>query len=160
VTLSLVEVSDLPRGLGFAAITCYLLAFALWTAGYVDSTRRARIVVTCYVAVAVLSAVLGGVAVLTGVGAEVLTRFARAQALFKDPNVFGPFVVVAAIFVLGELIEPRLLRWRTWVKTLLFALLVCGVLFSYSRGAWVNLVVALVVLGAVVLIRRGAPGGY
>jgi O-antigen ligase len=157
VTLSLVEVSDPPRGLGFAAITCYLIAFALWTAGYVDSTRRARIVVTCYVAVAALSAVLGGIAVLTGVGAEVLTRFARAQALFKDPNVFGPFVVVAAIFVLGELIEPRLLRWRPWVKTLLFALLLCGVLFSYSRGAWVNLVVALVVLGSVVLIRRGAP---
>ena len=37
----------------------------------------------------------------------------RAMALFKDPNVFGPYLVPAAAILAEELIRPRLLGWRT-----------------------------------------------
>ena len=34
-------------------------------------------------------------------------------------------------------------------------MLLVGILFSYSRGAWVNLAVALVVLGLILSLRGG-----
>ena len=40
----------------------------------------------------------------------------RAMGLFKDPNVYGAFLVPAAVILLEELTTPRLLGWaKKWV---------------------------------------------
>jgi O-antigen ligase len=80
----------------------------------------------------------------------------RAQALFQDPNVFGPFLIPALLIVLEEILRPRVLRGRLLTKAAMLALLALGVLFSFSRGAWLNLAVALLVLSVVLILR---PGG-
>jgi O-antigen ligase len=54
------------------------------------------------------------------------------------------------------MVRPRLLRARLVTKAVLVAILTLGVLFSYSRGAWLSLAIGLVVLGAVLALR---PGG-
>src|SRR3954451_10101779 len=51
--------------------------------------------------------------------------------------------------------RPRVLSARLPGKALLLGILVAGVLFSYSRGAWLNLVLGLVVLGVVLSLRGG-----
>ena len=68
-----------------------------------------------------------------------LTESDRARALFQDPNVFGPFLIPAALILVEEILDPRLLRARLVTKALLIAIVLLGVLFSYSRGAWLNL---------------------
>ena len=88
-------------------------------------------------------------------GHDVFTRIGRAEGLFKDPNVFGPFLVPAALIVLEEILTPRLLQARRATKAVLFFVLTLGVLFSYSRAAWLNLVVGLVVVLVIVSFRRG-----
>jgi O-antigen ligase len=155
--MSSVQVADAERAAGFFAITLYLAAFALWLPGYVTSEGRARLILEAYLFAAVSSALLGMLA-LAGLvpGAAVLTEGGRARALFQDPNVFGPFLVPAAVIVAEELVRPRLLRLSGVAKALMLAVLVLGVLFSYSRGAWLNLAVALTVLGAVLAVRGGA----
>jgi O-antigen ligase len=82
----------------------------------------------------------------------------RGLALFKDPNVFGPFLVPAALILLEELLTPRLLRSRGFVKLILFVLLSLGVLFSYSRAAWLNLGLGVAVVLVVLGLRRGGAG--
>jgi O-antigen ligase len=57
-----------------------------------------------------------------------------------------------------ELLEPRLLRSGRLVKAGMLGVLVCGILFSYSRGAWLNYAVAIVTMGAVLALRRGGGG--
>ena len=155
--MSSVQVADAERAAAFFAITLYLAAFALWLPGYVTSEGRARLILQAYLFAAVSSALLGMLA-LAGLvpGAAVLTEGGRARALFQDPNVFGPFLVPAAVIVAEELVRPRLLRLSGVAKALMLAVLVLGVLFSYSRGAWLNLAVALTVLGAVLAVRGGA----
>jgi hypothetical protein len=155
--MSSIQVADAGRAAGFFAITLYLAAFGLWLPGYVTSEGRARLIVEAYLFAAVGSALLGMLA-LAGVvpGAAVLTEGGRARALFQDPNVFGPFLVPAAAILAEELVRPRLLRLSTVVKGLMLAVLVLGVVFSYSRGAWLNLVVALAVIGVVLVLRGGA----
>jgi O-antigen ligase len=90
-------------------------------------------------------------------GHDVLTIYGgtRARALFKDPNVFGPFLVPAALIVMHELLEPRLLRSGRLFKLVLLAALTAGILFSYSRAAWLNLVVGVMVMGVILSLRRG-----
>jgi O-antigen ligase len=155
--MSSVQVADPGRAAGFFAITLYLAAFGLWLPGYVTSEGRARLILEAYLFAAVSSALLGLLA-LAGVipGAAVLTEGGRAKALFQDPNVFGPFLIPAALIVAEELVRPRLLRVSSVTKALLLAVLVLGVVFSYSRGAWLNLVLALAVMGVVIAARGGA----
>lgn len=154
--LASVELIDLGRGATFFAITLYLALFALWLTGYVHSARAARVVLRAYVAAAVVSA---GVAVLALFlafpGHEVFVRGPRAQGLFKDPNVLGPFLVPAALLVLEETVAPRLLRARLPTKLLVLSILAVGVLFSFSRAAWLNFVLGAVVMFCVLSLRRG-----
>jgi O-antigen ligase len=154
--MSAVQVADPGRAAVYFATTLYLMILAVWLPGYVTSTGRARLLLRAYVAAALISAALGVLALVAPVpGAELLAEGGRARALFQDPNVFGPFLIPALLVVLEEILEPRLLTARRPVKALMLAVLALGVLFSYSRGAWVNLAVALLVMGVVLTLRRG-----
>jgi O-antigen ligase len=156
--ISAVEALDPAVAGRYFAITLYLGVFSIWFTGYLRSERRARLVVVAYVVGAVLVAVPSTLALFAPVpGGELLLTIdgLRAQGLFKDPNVFGPFLIPPALFLLEELMRPRLLRFRTSTKALMFLSLVLGVLFSYSRAAWANLVIAIGVMLVVMALRRG-----
>jgi O-antigen ligase len=154
--LSSIQVADAQRAVMYFSITVYLMLFGLWLPGYVTSAGRARLLVRAYVAAAVVSGAAGVLALLAlAPGGHVLVADGRAKALFQDPNVFGPFLIPAALIVVEETVHPRLLRSSGRVKALMLAALALGVLFSYSRGAWLNLGVGLLVMGVVLTLRRG-----
>src|SRR5215211_3831074 len=154
--LASIEVIDAGRALNFFAITLYLAVFGLWLASYVNSVARARLVLVAYLAGAVISAALACLALAAQFpGSDVFVSGPRAQGLFKDPNVFGPFLVPAALVLMEELVAPRLLRLRFLPKLALLSIVTLGVLFSFSRAAWLNLAVGVVVLFAVLALRRG-----
>jgi O-antigen ligase len=156
--IAFVEATEPDVAAEYMAGTVYLLALAVWLAGFVDSRRRARLILVCYLAVAVASAVLATLALnLTFPGSEIMADSyrARARALFHDPNIYGPFLVVPTVLLLMELLEPRLLRLRTLTKLVLVGVLMVGVVFAYSRAAWLNLGVAIAVLLVVLPLRRG-----
>ena len=154
--LASVELIDVGRGVTFFAITLYLALFALWLTGYVHSAGSARVVLRAYVAAAVVSAAVAVLALFLGFpGHEVFVRGPRAQGLFKDPNVLGPFLVPAALFLLEETVAPRLFRVRLPTKLLLLSIISVGILFSFSRAAWLNFVVGGFVMFCVLSLRRG-----
>ena len=115
--VSAVDVVDPARAAAFFSITLYVAVFGLWLATYVTSVRAARLVVRAYIAAAVASALLSTLALLLPFpGHDLFTRIGRAEGLFKDPNVFGPFLVPAALILLEELLVPRLLLGRRTTK--------------------------------------------
>jgi hypothetical protein len=151
-----VDVVDANRAAFFFAITLYLAIFALWFGAYVDSTPRARLVVKAYLTAAVLSAVLATLALYVQFpGHNTLVVGPRAKGLFKDPNVYGAFLVPAALILLEEIVRPRLLRLRAPAKLALVSAVTVGILFSFSRAAWLNAAVGLVVMLAMLALRRG-----
>lgn len=154
--LSSVEATDPARAAMFFGITLYLGIFGLWLAAYVASAKRARIVLIGYVTAAALSAGVASLALLVSFpGADAFVNGPRAQGLFKDPNVFGPFLVPAALILMEETVAPRLLRLRLVTKLALLSVLSVGIVFSFSRAAWLNLAVGVVVLLTVLSLRRG-----
>ena len=141
----------------FFGTTLYLVLFAVWLTSYVDGRRHARQVVLCYLVAALISAALGTLAIAAPIpGRSFLLAYGdtRAQALFKDPNVFGPFLVPALLILLEETITPRLVYANRRMKLAGIILLALGVLVSYSRGAWLNLAVGIVVMLVVLVLRR------
>lgn len=155
-TLVAVQPSE---ALQYATITAYLAISALWFAGWVRSQRRARIVVVTWTIGATLSAAVGLALVYLPVdipGRAILMdrALARPDVLFQDANVYGPFLVPIAAILLEERLRPRLLGLSGAIKTALFLLLSGGVLVSFSRAAWINLVVAVLVTVVVLAMRR------
>ncbi len=163
--MSMMDVVSSSTALRFLFITVYLAIFSLWLTSYLNSPGRARLVVVTYLAIAVISAVVSTLALNLPVpgrtfilgtvdGAE------RASGFFKDPNVYGPFLIPIALIMLEQRIAPRFpptLRLRAWSSWLMLLALTLGVLFSYSRAAWANFVIALVVmLVASGMRKRGA----
>jgi O-antigen ligase len=152
------EAIEPGRAAKFMGITVYLCAFALWIPSWVTNRPHARTLVRIYIGGAVASAAVGSLALfLPFPGHDVLTAYegTRARALFHDPNIFGPFLVPAALILMHEVLDPRLLRSPRLIKLALLFVLTCGILFSYSRAAWLNLVVGVVVMGVVLALRRG-----
>jgi O-antigen ligase len=155
--ISAVGAISASRAAFFFSITLYLAVFSIWLVGYVNSTGRARLVVLAYLAGAVISALLGVMALFAPLPFEsqLLYTGQRARAFFDDVNVFGPFMVPILLIVLEETLEPRLLRWRRPLILSVLLVLAAGILFSYSRAAWLNAVVAIIVFFGVLSVRRG-----
>ena len=156
--LSTIEAIDPAVAARFMAITVYLAVFAVWFTSYLNSERRARGVVRAYAGTATVVGLLASLALFVpfpGSGLILANEATRATGLFEDPNVFGPFLIPAALIVLEEILNLRLLRSSRLLKLVMFLALSCGVLFSYSRAAWINYVVAVVVLLGVMAMRRG-----
>jgi O-antigen ligase len=147
---------DGARAVTYFGITLYLGVFGLWLAAYLCSVRRARLVLVAYLAGAALSAAVACLALIAPFpGAEAFVDGPRAQGLFKDPNVFGPFLVPAILILMDETVAPRLLQFRLITKLALLSVMTIGVVFSFSRAAWLNLAVGTLVLLAVLALRRG-----
>lgn len=136
----------------------YVLSFSL--AAFVTSNPLAHTVLIFRASV--VGAVIAALAAFAGYfhlfpGAhELFTKFGRAAGTFKDPNVLGPFLVPAILYCLHIVITAS---WRqARLPLLVAALLSLALLLSFSRGAWFNLAVALVVYGYVALIIAPSAG--
>jgi O-antigen ligase len=87
-------------------------------------------------AIAALIAAAWGVLQYLGYDARPEESF-RAQGPFKDPNVFGPFLVPIALWCIELAFERR--GWARAIALVLLVTALFGVLISFSRGAWLNL---------------------
>lgn len=67
----------------------------------------------------------------------------RLQGLFKDPNVFGPFLIPPALYAVWRLSRAKQTKKALLGWTGIFLLLSVGVLLSFSRAAWGQFVLAL-----------------
>ena len=154
--VSAVNAIDPVRAASYFLITAYLAALAVWLTSYVRSFERIRLIVRAYIATAVVVTIPSIAALFIPFPGSDLLLYgdARTQGLFKDPNVFGPFLVTAILFVVGELLSPRLLSSGRLAKGVIGFTLVAGVFFSYSRAAWLSLVVGLAAMLPVLAFRR------
>jgi hypothetical protein len=143
--LSAVGTVPIGHSLRFLVITLYGLALLVFVRMYAVTPAAIRVVVNGYVASAVASVLLVWLGLLdVGPAAQLFTQFdrLRVQAFFKDANVFGPFLILP-ILLMADRAAQRSFSWSyTIPRMLLVALLSSGVAFSFSRGAWVNLMVS------------------
>ncbi len=158
--VSMAAAAELGEALRFFAITLYLVVLAIWLTSYLRTRARMRLVIGAYVAGAVASAALAvGALFVAYPGHELLIGEGgtRARGLFKDPNVFGPFLIPAALILFEESLRPRrLLGLRRPASVALLGMLMLGVVFAYSRAGWLNFAVAVGTMLLVMSLRPDA----
>ena len=142
----------------FSLVTVFLLMTSYVVANYVAeaTAQRMRVVMLAYTATAVIAALIGTLAYLGLLpGAELFMLYGRAKAMFKDPNVFGPFLILPAMFALQRVLlgSPR----QQVLGALVYAVLFIGIFLSFSRGAWGSFAAAsLIVLALCFFLEANA----
>lgn len=145
---------DLAKSVTHSAISLYLyLAFFVF-AGFVAKRpyQHTKLILDAWLFAAFLGAAAGVIGYFNLVpGAfDLFTRYGRATGTFKDPNVFGPFLVPALLYALHKVLNEPLKR--TILPGVMLLFLSFALLLSFSRGAWFNAAVGLAfyVYGALV----------
>jgi len=146
-----VQYNAVPDSLIYQTVTIFLFFTAYWIANYIaeDPVPRLALVIAAYLATALVSAILGTLGYL-GIGHDLFTRYDRAKALFNDPNVYGPFLILPAMFVLQRVFlgAQKHIVWNIAAYGILFV----GVLMSFSRAAWGHLIISSLIVFALVFI--------
>ncbi|MEQ1719130.1 MAG: O-antigen ligase family protein [Hyphomicrobium sp.] len=108
--------------------------------------------------VAALAAGLTGIAGYFSLipDAEMFTKFGRAAGTFKDPNVFGPFLVPSVLYAIHTALQRPLKK--TLTPLALAGVLALAVFLSFSRGAWINLIVSLAIYLGLAFLTAASNG--
>jgi O-antigen ligase len=109
-----------------------------------------------YILSAVCAACLGiiGYFGIAGLG-EMLTLYGRAKGMFKDPNVFAPFLILPLILMLQDMLTGRS---RNIVFLLPpFGIILIALLLAFSRAAWAHfLLSSLLTVGFLLFLSPSA----
>jgi hypothetical protein len=151
--LSLIQVSHDRSAITFVAVSAYLGVSAILLAALFthDTMRRLEITRTAYV-IAAIVATAYGIFVFAS-GADVAQFAGRVRGTFKDPNVYGPFLILPLLMLGADLFLRGFNLW----KLLAAAILLIGLLMSFSRGAWLNFAIAAVVSGGMMFLTAPSP---
>jgi len=155
--LSVNNASDLGRAGRYEATTLYLMATAIALSAIFWSSRAARNCIAAYLIGASASAIAAVLALFLHYPGSHLLLYDphRIMALFKDPNVFSGFLVPGIAIIVDELAHPRLLQWSFRTKLVILSALGAGLLFAFSRAAYLNGAIAVATVVGVHSLRRG-----
>jgi hypothetical protein len=147
-TLSAAPLIDRPVIVNWVLTSWYLAATALFFAAAlsVNTAERIAFLARGYVVAAVIAsfaAIAGYFRLLPG-SEDLLLIYGRARGTFKDPNVLGAFLVLPVLLALGRVVAGRFadaLRGGS-----LLVLFTAALLLSFSRGAWGQVALAVLVM--------------
>ena len=144
--LSIFFAEEIKVSILFVSITLYLALTWIGLVGIIDYLKpnNLQLIVKAYLISACLSAILGILAYLELIPFDdLLLMYGRAKGLFKDPNVFGPFLVFPALFAISMTERRGITRIKKSIYFGAFLILTTGVIVSFSRAAWGNYAISL-----------------
>jgi hypothetical protein len=152
--LSLVQVGDQENAIQYAGTSVYLgIAGIMFACLFCDGDlTRLSILRRGYIIAALIATAAGYLGFFHLVPHyQIFLDNDRVSATFKDPNVYGPFL----IFPLLLLIIGFMARGVRLGGLLIVAALLGGLFLSFSRGAWLHFAISVCV--AVVLLFAATP---
>jgi len=114
----------------YLAITAVLIALVVSE----NTAARLRYLRSGLIAGAVIASLAGIAGYLRLTPGELFTLYGRAAGTFKDPNVFGAFLVLPALFCLQSVVSDGL--GRALRSTVLLGIITLALLLAFSRAAW------------------------
>jgi len=142
-TVSAVDVIDRAGVANWIATSWYMAITVIFfamvisedTAARLDMLRRGLVVGAM---IAAIAGIAGYFNLVPG-GRDLLTLYDRARGTFKDPNVFGAFLVLPALFALQSVVSDKVRK--SFRNTIVFGILSLAILLAFSRAAWGMLIV-------------------
>ena len=149
--LALMNVPGQEKTIQYTGTSVYLAIAGLLFACLFSQNTMARLTAMriAYVTTAVIATCVGAMGYfdLFGTG-HLFAPLGRALGAFKDPNVFGPFLIWPALFLLDRMIA----RGFRPGDAIVAGIILFGLLLSFSRGAWFHFAVSGVVMIALAFV--------
>ncbi|WP_407521699.1 O-antigen ligase family protein [Methylobacterium oryzisoli] len=118
--------------------------------------RRMELALKVYTASTLFSAILGIGGYLGIIGNdELFRRYGRASGTFQDPNVFGSFLILGALYLMHNLLTLR--ARRPVLSAIGLMVLVAGIFLSFSRGSWGSFVLATALMIGTLFVTSRSP---
>jgi hypothetical protein len=156
-TMGAIPVLDSPGVTSWIATSWYMAVTVIFfamvlsedTDARLDMLRRGLIAGAM---VAAIAAIAGYFNLVPG-GHDLLTLYDRARGTFKDPNVFGAFLILPALLVLQSVVSDRF--GKSFRSGIAFGIMALAILLAFSRAAWGGLILtAAFMLALMVLTSR------
>ncbi|WP_183806408.1 O-antigen ligase family protein [Mycoplana azooxidifex] len=152
--LSLTVMQDMAGGPMYVAVSLFLALSAVFFAAIIEAKpQRLQLIFRAWVASALITALLGILGYFNAFpGSEAFTLYDRAKGAFQDPNVFGPFLVAPALYLMHGLLAKPLRQAPLNVAGLLVIAL--GLFLSFSRAAWALFLFSACAMVFVMLLKE------
>ena len=146
-------VMDRPRSVQFMMINFYLgLNVVLFACLFAqDSMRRLSTLRAAYVLAGLIGTILGLIGyfkLLPGFHALFVLND-RVVAGFKDPNVFGPFLIPPLLWLIQGFVTDRF----RLISVICSMILTTGLILAYSRAAWIHFVISSALMISLLFIN-------
>jgi hypothetical protein len=154
--MSLVQVGDQAKDIQYAGTSIYLgIAGVMFACLFCDGDlRRLAMLRRGYILAALIATAAGYIGFFHLLpGADIFLDNDRVSATFKDPNVYGPFLIFPIVWLLISL----LVRGIRLLDVAVLMILLGGLLLSFSRGAWGHFAISALVGVAIVLAVTPDP---
>jgi len=152
--LSLIQVGDQQQPIQYIGTSFYLaLAGVMFACLFSDEDlARLAILRRAYILAALIATAAGYIGFFhLAPHADIFLENDRVSATFKDPNVYGPFLIYPLL-----LLMIGLMRRGIRLSSLVIMLILLGGLFlSFSRGAWFHFALSAAV--AVAILTAATP---
>jgi hypothetical protein len=150
--LALMNIASDGKAIQYTATSIYLSLAAMIFACLLTQNTESRLsaLASGYITAAFISAIVGMMGyfnVPRGAG-ELFTLYGRADGMFKDPNVFGPYLIWPALFISARMLAIRI----TLRDCFLICVIAGGLFLSFSRGAWMHFAVSAAVMVALMFV--------
>ncbi|MBO6719458.1 MAG: hypothetical protein JJ913_15990 [Rhizobiaceae bacterium] len=133
--ISMTQMAELRDTPLYLSVTLFLALTGVFFAAVLESRPDLyNLIFWSWTWAAVATATLGIAGYFGLTPGEMFTLYDRAAGAFKDPNVFGPFLVLPAIFMLQKILAGRSAMMPFYAAILVY--LTAGIFLSFSRGAW------------------------
>lgn len=122
-----------------------------------NTAARMEVVVRAWTLAALIATAAGiaGYFRLVPGAFDLFTLYGRAKGTFNDPNVFGPFLILPMIVAVQAFYRGNAAAMARAGAVL--AVLLVGLLLSFSRGAWIHFALsAAITTGLMFLTARSA----
>lgn len=137
----------------YMAVTAVFFAMALSE----DTAERFAALGRGLILSALIATALGLVGYFGIAGRDRFTLYSRLSGTFKDPNVYGAFVILPALLALQSVVAdpPR----KALRNAIIFVFLSVGLLLAFSRAAWGLLVVTSAIMLALMVLTDPTRAG-
>lgn len=151
--ISVMQMADVKDAPLYIAVSLFLAFTAVFYAAIIEADyRRLKTIFNAYLLVGLVSSLLGIAGYLNLFpGADNFTRFGRAMGGFKDPNVYGPFLVLPFTWSIYRIMKGN--RRDLAVFMPICCLLTLGILVSFSRAAWAMVPLSFLIIFAVLFLQ-------
>jgi hypothetical protein len=145
--ISLYDPINSTRAIWYILVTLYLCASWAFFVGvlWAFDKRGMDLMIKMYAVAGMICIIPGLLSYFHIIGFQnTLLLFGRPKGTFKDPNVYGPYLIPIALFAVAGLISKQKNARSAMLHTAVALISIVGIFLSYSRACWINLAISLV----------------